>query len=298
MILSVSERTDICAFYSTWFYNRIKEGFVYVRNPFYPSQVSKIILTPEYIDAILFCTKNPIPMMKDLDLIKDFPYEFQITLTPYLKDIEPNVIAKGTLIKAIKKLSTLIGPERVIIRYDPILLNATYTIEKHIQLFEDLCSRLEGYTKKIIISFIDLKKNTIQNISTLKLIPIYDQDAYNIAKAFVSITKKYKMDILTCAEKYDFTSLGFLNEGCSSARSLFALTGKNKKYPINTKRKECHCLQTVDISAYNTCPHFCKYCYANYDEKKVKQNIELHDPLSPFLIGHEQVGDVIKERKK
>ncbi len=298
MILSVSERTDICAFYADWFYNRIKAGYVQVRNPFFPEQVSTILLDKEHIDAIIFCTKNPIPMMDRLHLLKDFDYEFQITITPYLKDIEPNVPAKGTIIQAIKKLSTQIGKERIVIRYDPILLNATYTIAHHIKMFEKLCTMLEGYTEKIIISFVDLKKNTLKNSQDLKLEEITDEKAYIIAKAFGEITNNHHISILTCAEKYDFTSLGFLNEGCTSINSMYKLTGKVRKYPRNTKRPLCNCLQTVDISAYNTCLHFCKYCYANYDETKVKQNYLQHNPNSSLLIGEICENDIIKVRKK
>ena len=197
MILSVSERTDICAFYADWFYKRIEEGYVQVRNPFYKEQVSTILLDRDHIDAIIFCTKNPIPMMDRLHLLKDFAYQFQVTITPYLKDIEPHVPAKGTIIQAVKKLSNQIGKERVVIRYDPILLNPIYTIEHHIKMFEKLCTMLEGYTEKIIISFIDLKKNTLKNSYDLNLEEITDEKAWQIAKAFVTITRKHQMQILT-----------------------------------------------------------------------------------------------------
>lgn len=298
MILSVSERTDICAFYSDWFYKRIEEGFVYVRNPFFPEQVSKIDLHPDNIDAIIFCTKNPIPMLDRLDLLDAYDYEFQITITPYLKDIEPYVVAKGTLIKAIKTLSKRIGNDRISIRYDPILLNERYTMEVHFEMFEKLCRYLEGYTHRIIISFVDMKKNTLHNMKDLKLIPIDDKKAHILAKRLGEVAHRYHMDILTCAEKYDFSEYGFKQEGCTSDERMYHLTGKLKKYPKNTKRALCNCLQTVDISAYNTCLHFCKYCYANYDEGKVRENYRHHDPDSPMLIGDLQTGDKVKERKK
>lgn len=298
MILSVSERTDICAFYADWFYKRIEEGYVQVRNPFYKEQVSTILLDKDHVDAIIFCTKNPIPMMDRLHLLKDFAYQFQITITPYLRDIEPNVPSKGTIIQAVKKLSCQIGKERVVIRYDPILLNPVYTIDHHIKMFDKLCTMLEGYTEKIIISFVDLKKNTLKNSKELKLEEITDEKAYQLAKAFVAITKSHQMQILTCAEKYDFSELGFLKEGCTSNESLYQLTHVLKKYPRNTKRPLCNCLQTVDISAYNTCLHFCKYCYANYDEEMVRSHYAQHDPNSPLLIGHLHENDIIKIRKK
>ena len=93
MILNVSGRTDIVAFYSKWFMNRYNEGFVDVRNPFNPKLVSRINFTD--VDLILFCTKNPIPILKELKNIKH-PILFHVTLTPYGRDIEPNVPPKGT----------------------------------------------------------------------------------------------------------------------------------------------------------------------------------------------------------
>lgn len=117
MILNVSGRTDIVAFYSKWFMNRYKEGFVDVRNPFNPNSVSRIYF--EDVDVILFCTKNPIPILPYLKEITK-PILFHVTLTPYKKDIEPNVPDKTTIIEAIKKISDIIGIDHVSIRYDPI----------------------------------------------------------------------------------------------------------------------------------------------------------------------------------
>lgn len=96
MILSVSKRTDIPAFYSEWFFNRIKEGFVLVRNPFNYNQVSQVKITPDVVDCIIFWTKDPKPMLERLDIIKDYKYYFQVTITPYDKTIETNVREKKT----------------------------------------------------------------------------------------------------------------------------------------------------------------------------------------------------------
>jgi hypothetical protein len=131
MILNISGRTDIVAFYSKWFMNRYKEGFVDVKNPFYPTNISRIYFKD--VDAILFCTKNPIPIIKHLKEI-DKPILFHITLTPYKQDIEPNVPNKKEIIEAIKKISSIIGIDRISVRYDPVFLNNKYNIDYHIKV--------------------------------------------------------------------------------------------------------------------------------------------------------------------
>ena len=132
MILNVSGRTDVVAFYSKWFMNRYKEGFLDVRNPFYPKLVSRIYF--KNVDLILFCTKNPLPIINDLEKIK-IPILFHVTLTSYQKDIEPGVIPKGKVIEGIKKISKIIGKENIVVRYDPIFFSDKYNLEYHIKEF-------------------------------------------------------------------------------------------------------------------------------------------------------------------
>lgn len=133
MVLFVSGRTDIVAFYSEWFINRYREGLVDVRNPFNPKFVSRINFCD--VDLILFCTKNPLPMIKYIEEIQK-PLLFHVTLTPYKEDIEPGVIKKKDIIEGIKEISRKIGKEKVIIRYDPIFLSEKYNIEYHKKAFE------------------------------------------------------------------------------------------------------------------------------------------------------------------
>lgn len=298
MIINASGRTDICAFYSAWFINRIKEGYVDVRNPFYPNQISRIELKKEKIDAIIFCTKNPIPMMKHLDQLKEYPILFHITITSYQKDIEPYVQPKGLLIEKIKELSNIIGKENIFLRYDPILLNSKYTIEWHTHYFEELLSKLENSISKVIISFIDNKKNVQTHKDELELVELTEDKINQIAKEFGRISKKYNIPIQTCAEKYDLTKYGFKNESCISLNTIYKLTKKAKGWKKNKNREDCHCVETTDIGAYNTCLHQCKYCYANYDETKLKSNNQNHDPNSSLIIGHITEKDTIKIRKE
>lgn len=295
MILNVSGRTDIVAFYSKWFMNRYKEGFVDVRNPFNPNSVSRIYF--EDVDVILFCTKNPIPILPYLKEITK-PILFHVTLTPYKKDIEPNVPDKTTIIEAIKKISDIIGIDHVSIRYDPIFLNHQYNLAYHLKAFERMCGLLEGYVNKIIVSFIDDYKNVRKNASVLRQNGFTDRDYKGIGESFSESAKKHRMTVQTCFEEINLVEYGFIKGECLSHELAYQITGK--KFPNWKARKEqkCNCVQMVDVGAYNTCPHRCKYCYANYDEQEVEKNMKNHDAHSSLLIGYLRDEDIIKRRKK
>ena len=295
MILNVSGRTDIVAFYSNWFMKRLKEGLIDVRNPFNPELVSRIMM--EDVDLIFFCTKNPLPILERLKEIKQKVY-FHITLTPYKKDIEPNVPDKKLIIDAIKKLSNIIGKENVVIRYDPIFLNDEYDLNYHVKAFDKLCTLLDGYVKKILVSFIDEYQNVRRNYHYLKYRSFNENDYETIGRKFSESAKRHDISVHTCSEERNLVEYGFIKDECLSRELAFKLTGKIYKEEWKArKNKCCHCVEMVDIGVYNSCRHFCKYCYANYDEKKVLDNYQKHDENSSLLIGHLSNSDKIKIRK-
>ena len=294
MILNISGRTDIVAFYSKWLKNRLKEGFVDVRNPFYKTQVSRIHFKD--VDGIVFCTKNPIPLLDMIDDIK-VPSIYHITLTSYKRDIEPNVPPKGKIIEAIKELSKKVGKDKIYIRYDPIFINDIYTLDYHIKNFKRMCELLDGYTNKIIISFLDMYQNVRYNIGHLRPKELDENDYEQIGINFYSIAKKHNMTVQTCAEKRNLSEYGFIVSDCVNKEIAKKLTGKNKFKTWTGRKGKCKCVSMADIGEYNTCNHLCKYCYANYDEVKVKENIKLHDPNSSLLLGYITDKDEIKERK-
>lgn len=295
MILNVSARTDIVAFYSDWFINRYKEGFVDVRNPFNPKLVSRIYF--DDVDLILFCTKNPIPILSKIKLI-DKPILFHVTITPYKKDIEPNVPSKSEIIEAVKKLSSIVGKDNLYIRYDPIFISKKYSVNYHLKAFDKLCHLLNGYVNKIIVSFIDNYKNVRKNESILGFKEFNENDYKLIGEGFSKSAKANNMTVQTCFEDRNLTEYGFIKGECLSKELAFKLT--NKVYKKWTARKEgkCECAQMVDIGVYNSCKHFCKYCYANFDEKVVINNFNTHDSNSSLLVGHLEKDDNIKFRKK
>lgn len=295
MILNVSGRTDVVAFYSEWFMNRYKEGFVDVRNPFNPKLVSRIYF--EDVDAIMFCSKNPLPIIDYLKEIKK-PIIFHITLTGYKTDIEKNVPDKKIIIEGIKKISSIIGIERVYVRYDPILINEEYTIDYHIKAFDKLCKKLNGYVKNIIVSFIDNYKNVQNNMKILKLKSLENYDLEKIGMSFSTIAEKHNINIQTCAEEYNLVEYGFIKNDCLSQKMAFEITGKDYKIGTIRKNKNCNCVEMVDIGYYNSCPHMCAYCYANFNEKEVKTNHLNHDKTSSLLIGKIEDRDIIKRRYK
>ena len=296
MILMVSGRCDIVAFYSTWFMNRYKEGFIDVRNPFNPKLVNRINF--DNVDLIMFCTKNPMPIIKYIKKIKK-PILFHVTLTPYKKDIEPNVPPKGLIIESIKRLSKIIGKDNIVVRYDPIFLSDKYNLEYHKKAFNNMCLKLNGYVNKIIVSFIDEYKNVKNNKNILKYKMFTEDDYKEIGLSFSKSAKENNMIVQTCFEEKNLIEYGFIKGDCINASLAFKLTKKIFKNKWKARKGNlCNCIEMVDIGVYNSCRHFCKYCYANYDECKVDENYVKHDVNSSLLIGNIEKNDIIKERVK
>ncbi len=298
-ILSVSRRTDIPAFYAEWFFNRVKEGFVYVRNPIVKSNVSKIALNPQVIDFIVFWTKNPsLYFVDNLHFISDYNYYFQFTITPYDSSIEQDIVGKQKVMDTFIELSKKIGKERIIWRYDPILLSEEYSIEKHVNFFEDMVKQLHPYTEKCIISFIDFYKKTERNLSGTSVGVLDNKEIVEIASSFAKIANTYGIKLETCAEYVDFQYIGINHGRCIDNELVEKITGKMvlaKK--DKNQRDKCLCIESIDIGEYNTCLHNCLYCYANYSREKVIENAKMHDKYSPLLIGNVKVEDEIKDRK-
>ena len=294
MILNTGSRTDIPAFYSDWFMKRIREGFVMVRNPYYPKLVTRYAIEPATTDVIVFCTKNPEPMLKHLEELKTFRMYWNVTITPYGKEIEENVPAKREVMDSLIRLSDAIGKEKIAWRYDPIFLSARYTREYHLMIFEKMCAYLNGCCETVIISFIDLYEKTKRNFPEAQ--EVSKEDQCFLTEWFVKIASRYGMSIKTCHENESLARYGADVSGCLSTQTLEKAIGETlQPGTINYARQGCKCLLGNDIGAYNTCLHFCRYCYANYDKQLVLQNAKQHDPDSPLLIGNIEEGDEIRE---
>ena len=299
MILSVSRRTDIPNYYSDWFIARIKEGFLYVRNPMNAHQISRIDLSPEVVDCIVFWTKNPANMMEKLGHLQKYMYYFQFTLTGYGKDVEPNLPDKREeLIPTFRRLSEKIGKERVIWRYDPILINKRYTMEYHLKAFEEIANSLADYTEKAVISFVDLYSKTQRNAKELDIRQITNEEMVELAGKMARIASKHNLAIETCAEQINLQEVGIRHGNCIDKKLIERLLGcKLIAEKDRNQRKECGCFESVEVGAYNTCLNGCKYCYANFNDNKVKDNVKLYNRDSALLCGDITSDDRITERK-
>lgn len=298
MIISASRRTDIPAFYSDWFLNRIKEGFALVRNPMNFRQVSKINLSPEVVDCIVFWTKNPQPMINKLSKLDGYNYYFQFTLNSYDKTIETNLPEKSALIKTFKELALMIGRDKVIWRYDPIFLTDKFDIKYHVKWFEYLAKELSGYTKKCVISFLDMYKKTERNLKGINLLSMNEEQMKEIAFHLSFIAKKYDLQLEACCEEIDLTEYNIKAGKCIDDELISKIIGKKldiKKDP--NQRLSCRCVQSIDIGAYNTCRHRCLYCYANFNTGLVDKNVRLHKVTSPLLYGQLEDKDKVTIRQ-
>ena len=294
MIINTGQRTDIPAFYAEWFANRIREGTVCVRNPFNPKQVSRYRLDPAVVDVIGFCTKNPAPMFPYMNLIAEYGQYWFVTITPYGKDIEPYVPDKHKLLTDFKHLSDIVGVNSIGWRYDPIFITDTYSLEYHLNAFEQIAEALSGYTDTVVISFIDLYKKVKRNFPEVR--EVSREDQLYLGTKMIQIAKKYGMTVKPCAEGNMLEEYGADCSGCMTVTTYETAIGNKLSVPNQkTNRQECACYIACDIGAYDTCMHLCRYCYANNDPKMVERNLKLHDPKSPFLIGNYEEDDIIHD---
>lgn len=298
MILSVSRRTDIPAFYSEWFFNRIKEGHVMVRNPMNYHQVSKIDISPDVVDCIVFWTKNPRNMMDKLELLKDYKYYFQFTLNSYDNNIETKLPRKKEIIDTFIELSNIIGKNRVVWRYDPILLTNKIDEEYHYKYFEYLASKLYKYTNKCIISFLDMYKKTERNVKHLDIQTLDKDSMRRIAIELVRICNKYNLKLETCSEEIELKEIGIIHGKCIDDKLISEIMDVRLDIDKDKNQREvCGCVASIDIGVYNTCNHRCAYCYANFSEKAVDNNLKKNNPKSPLLIGDLEESDKINIRE-
>lgn len=297
MVISTGMRTDIPAFYSEWFLNRIREGFVYVRNTYYPNQITKYSLSPAVVDCIAFCTKNPMPLIPHLDELNAYRQFWFITITPYGKDMEPNVPDKAKVIEAFKAISARVGKQAIGWRYDPVFYGNGFNLDRHVEEFAKIAKALNGYTDSCVLSFLDLYKKVQRNAPGIYPPDIEEQKI--LCKKLVEIAKANGITIRSCCEGRHLAEFGVDISGCQTKEVIERAI--NEKLVVKERKSQrgvCNCLLGKDIGAYDTCGHLCKYCYANMDKALVMQNMRRHDPKSPLLIGNIQKGDKITEAKQ
>lgn len=295
MIINTGARTDTVQFYTKWLLKRFEEGYVLSRNPLFPNKVTRYELTPDKVDCVVFCSKNYEPILADIFKITGrFPTYFHYTITAYGKDIEPGVPSIEKSMEVLKRLSAIVGKQRLAWRYDPVLLTEKYTIQTHLKTFENMAKELSPYVDRCIFSFVEMYKKLETNMP--ELIPMTDIDKDNLAKGLGKIAEKYGLYIQTCGTNGDYSQYGIHSSGCMT---LDILGGANdilfKDLKHKGTRQGCHCIESRDIGAYDTCMNGCKYCYANKNPEKAFENYRYHDSDSPLLLGHLKETDMVQQ---
>lgn len=280
--------------------NRIRAGFVLVRNPVNPRQVSRVSLSQDVVDGIVFWTKNPIPMLDRLDGLSGYMYCFQSTLNAYGAEVERGIPSKNAqLVDAFRRLSDKIGPERVLWRYDPIFVSGKYTVEYHLRYFEALARRLAGYTEQCTMSFLDVYGNTARNMAPLHAHTPSEQERAMLAAGLAEIAAGYGLRLRSCAEPDSLRRYGIEPASCVDARLFEKLLGCRLDAGRDAaQRPHCGCAGSVDIGEYDSCKNGCLYCYATQSPSSAAANARRHDPRSPLLTGWPEEGDRITERKQ
>ncbi len=291
MILNTGGRTDTVNYFSEWLLNRFAAGYAYSRNPFHPDVVNRIDLNPETIDVVEFCSKNYRPILSRLhEITERFNCHFHYTITAYDKDIEPNVPGIDESIETLRDLSAQVGKEKIIWRYDPVLLTGKYTIERHFATFDYIAGRIAPYVSRCVFSFVVWYKK----LHLPELQPISGLQKELIAKGLGEMAAKRHLYIQTCGTKESYEQYGIHHSGCMTRAVYEHSLGLHfKKVAERGNRPGCRCMESRGLGDYNTCLNGCRYCYANYDHEKARENYRLHDPESPLMIGHLRPTDKI-----
>lgn len=300
MILSVSRRTDIPNYWADWFLRRLEEGYVCIRNPINAHQISRVALSPETVDCIVFWSKNPAALARRLDELEGYPYYFQYTITAYGRDVEPGLPdKKEVLIPLFQDLSRRLGPRRMVWRYDPILFSRRYTPEYHLRAFEEMARLLEGYAQRVVISFVDLYAKTRRSTAGLELSPPPGDGALlDFAGRLADIAGRHGFTPESCAEKIDLLPVGIRHGSCIDKALIEEITGfRLRASKDKNQRPECGCFESVDIGAYNTCRNGCRYCYATFNGELVERQTACFDRDAPLLCGAVGPEDVVKDRE-
>ncbi|MFQ5963787.1 MAG: DUF1848 domain-containing protein [Candidatus Scalinduaceae bacterium] len=295
MIISASRRTDIPAFYARWFMNRIRAGYCTVPNPSNKKQILHVSLRPEDVDMIVFWTRNPqplIPYLKELDQL-GYLYYFQYTLMNNPRLIDNNTPPLPSSLNIFKKLSDLIGHERVIWRYDPVIMSSITGIEFHISTYKKIAEGLKGHTQRSVISLVDIYPKLKKRLSTLRdhgveIIDFNEMDDRHLEGLLYSLAQiadENAKEIVSCAEEPDLIKYNIRHGKCIDddyIERVFGISVTHKKDPF--QRKACGCVVSKDIGMYNTCLFGCQYCYATNSFEQAKNLHKNHNPDSTSMI--------------
>lgn len=293
MIISASRRTDIPGFYSEWFMNRLRAGYCVVPNPYNPKQLTKpVSLKVDDVDCIVFWTRNAKPMLKHLDELDDkvYNYYFLYTINAYPKDLEPFSPKRDQAIDTFIELSQRLGTNRVIWRYDPIIYTNKSDYSWHCDNISYIANRLKGHTNKMIFSFVDPYRKTINRLKKESPEISFDENAFE-PRTYVDLLEfmgknapAWNLEIAACAEENDFEKYGINQSKCIDAKLIEEISNKPLKYNKDKgQREHCLCTKSRDIGVNNTCLFGCSYCYATLSHQKAITNNKSHNPASESI---------------
>ncbi len=310
MIISASRRTDIPAFYSRWFINRLRAGYCIVPNPFDTRQTAYISLSPEDVDVIVFWTRNPRPLFQYLDELeaRSYRYYFQYTLMDNPRLLDEHNPPSAAALDTFRKLADRIGPQRLVWRYDPIVLSNLTSPDFHRDAYEKLAVALRGSTRRSVISLLDVYGKIRKRLTGLaaqgaQLIPLQAGfDPLRVAPSglpvgadmpdwlgsllrdLAQIAQANQMEIVSCAEELDLQPFGIQPGKCIDDDLIARVFGLEVSHAKDAgQRKACGCVQSKDIGMYDSCLLGCRYCYATSSFERARQNYLRHDPDAPTL---------------
>ncbi|WP_283170210.1 DUF1848 domain-containing protein [Curtanaerobium respiraculi] len=295
MIINTGARTDTVKYFPEWLLNRFSEGYVLARNPLFPNTVTRYELIPDKVDAVQFCSKDYRPILPRLHEITDrFPAYFHYTITAYGRDVEPGVPSIDESMETLIDLANIVGPQRIAWRYDPVLYTPAYNYGTHMETFARMAQKLTPYVDRCIFSFVELYKKLDRNMP--ELIPFTQDDKDRLAAGLGEIAQENGLWLQTCGTDRDYSQYGIHSSGCMTLNIMGAANGLQfRKLKHKGARVGCHCIESRDIGAYDTCLAGCRYCYANKDHGKAAENFKVHDPNSPLLLGHPKETDTVKQ---
>lgn len=294
MIITASRRTDIPAFYSEWFVNRLKAGYVLVPNPRNPERMGRVELSPKIVDCIVFWTKNPAPMfgrLKDIERL-GYPFITHFTLTPYDGTVERGLPPKEKLLATLMELAKRTSPSHIVWRYDPVIVNAKFSVDWHLERFTRLCERLGPHVHRCILSFVDPYKSIEKYFRAMT-----PEEMTGIAAGFSRIAQSHGISLSTCAEEIALEEYGIPHGACVDKKHLEQITGSRLEVKTDAnQRAACLCAEAVDVGAYDTCPHGCTYCYAVSSRATAARHLSGHDPAAPMLTGYPTGAEIVTDR--
>jgi hypothetical protein len=292
VVISASRRTDIPAFYADWFINRVRAGWCRVPNPFNSRQISEISLRPADVDAFVFWSKDPRPLIPYLDELDrlGYVYYFLFTLNDYPADLEPGVPDLDTRVATFRKLSERLGSDRVVWRYDPIIISTATTHQYHQKRFEALCGILAGSTRRVIVSLVDYYRKTERRLSKIEMDGLeFDRDAAArpetraLLAAMSRTARDHGIEIQACAQAEDFPDEGVPAGSCIDAALIARLDRPVPAKKDKGQREACLCIDSRDIGVNDTCLHGCRYCYATRDHDLAVRRHAAHDERGAAL---------------